>query len=72
MVGLKRPEWEEVDKLKGTEFEVLLKLIEENIQLKKKEFSRLYEDTKTDLAKVIADKKFGELAVFFRTVILTF
>ena len=31
IVGLKRPKWEEVDKLKGTEFKVLLKLKEENI-----------------------------------------
>ena len=28
---LKRPKWEEVDKLKETEFEVLLKLKKENI-----------------------------------------
>ena len=72
MVGLKSPKQEEVDKLKGTEFKVLLKLKEENIQLKKKEFNRLYKDTKTNLARVIADKKFGELAVFFRIVIPTF
>ena len=72
MVGLKRLEWEEVDKLKGTEFKVLLKLKEENIQLKKKEFNRLYKDAKTNLARVIADKKFGELAAFFRIVIPTF
>ena len=31
MVGLKRLEWEEVDKLKGIEFKVLLELKEENI-----------------------------------------
>jgi len=31
IAGLKRPEWEEVDKLKGTKFKVLLKLKEENI-----------------------------------------
>jgi len=31
MAGLKRPKWEKVDKLKGTEFKVLLKLKEENI-----------------------------------------
>jgi len=31
MAGLKRPKWEEVDKLKGIEFEVLLKLKKENI-----------------------------------------
>ena len=54
------------------EFKVLLKLNKENIQLKKKEFNRLYKDAKTNLARVIVDKKFGELAVFFRTVILTF
>ena len=72
IVGLKRLKWEEVDKLKGMEFEVLLKLKEENIQLKKKEFNRLYKDAKTNLARAIVDKKFGELAVFFRTVIPTF
>ena len=66
------PKQEEVDKLKGTEFKVLLKLKEENIQLKKKQFSRLYKDAKTNLARVIVDKKFGELAIFFRVVILTF
>ena len=54
------------------EFKVLLKLIEENIQLKKKEFSRLYKDIKTNPARVIVDKKFGELAIFFYTVILMF
>jgi len=31
MAGLKRPKWEEVDKLKGIEFKVLLELKEENI-----------------------------------------
>jgi len=31
IAGLKRPKWEKADKLKGTEFEVLLELIEENI-----------------------------------------
>jgi len=31
MVGLKRLKWKEVDKLKGMEFKVLLKLKEENI-----------------------------------------
>ena len=72
MAGLKRPKWEEVDKLKGMEFKVLLKLKEENIQLKKKEFNRLYKDAKTNLVRVVVDRKFGELAVFFRIVILTF
>jgi len=48
----------------------LLKLKEENIQLKKKEFNCFYEDVKTNLTKAIADKKFSELAAFFRTVIL--
>ena len=72
MAGLKRPKQEEADKLKGIEFKVLLELIEENIQLKKKEFSRLYKDIKTNLARAIVDKKFGELAVFFCIVILTF
>jgi len=50
----------------------LLEFIKKNIQLKKKEFSRLYKDTKINPAKAIADKKFGELAAFFCTVILTF
>ena len=72
MAGLKRPKQEEVNKLKGTEFKVLLKLIEENIQLKKKEFSHLYKNAKTDLARVIVDKKFSELAVFFCIVIPIF
>ncbi len=54
------------------EFKVLLKLIKENIQLKKKEFSCLYKDTKTNPAKAIADKKFGKLAAFFHIVIPTF
>jgi len=31
IIGLKRPKWEEVNKLKGIEFKVLLKLKEENI-----------------------------------------
>jgi len=31
MAGLKRPKWEEVDRLKGMEFKVLLKLKEETI-----------------------------------------
>ena len=72
IAGLKRPKQEKADKLKGMEFKVLLKLKKENIQLKKKEFNRLYKDTKTNLAKAVADKKFGKLAVFFYTVILTF
>ena len=72
MAELKRLKWKEVDKLKGTKFKVLLKLKEENIQLKKKEFNRLYKDAKTNPARVIVDKKFGELAAFFRIVILTF
>ena len=72
MAGLKRPKQKKVDKLKRTEFKVLLKLIEENIQLKKKEFSRLYKDIKTNPARVIINKKFGKLAVFFYIVILIF
>jgi len=72
IAGLKRPKWEKVDRLKGTEFEVLLKLKEETIQLKKKEFNRLYKDAKTNPTRAIVDKKFGELAAFFRTVIPTF
>ena len=72
IAGLKRLEQKEVDKLKGTEFKVLLKLKEENIQLKKKEFNCLYKDVKTNLARVIVDKKFSKLAVFFRIVILIF
>ena len=72
MVGLKRPKWEEMDKLKGTEFKILFKLIEENIKLKKKEFSRLYKNIKTNLARVIIDKKFSKLAIFFYTIILIF
>ena len=72
MAGLKRLEQEEANKLKGTEFKVLLKLKEENIQLKKKEFNYLYKDAKTNPARVIADRKFGELAIFFRIVIPTF
>ena len=72
IAGLKRPKQKEVDKLKGTEFKVLLKLKEENIQLKKKEFNRLYKDTKTNLARVVVDRKFGKLATLFYIVILTF
>ena len=72
IVGLKRPKQEEVDKLKGIEFKVLLKLKEENIQLKKKEFNYFCKDIKTNPTKVIADKKFGKLAAFFCTVIPTF
>ena len=72
IVGLKRPKQEEADKLKKTEFKILLKFKEENIQLKKKEFNYFYKNTKTNPAKVVADKKFGKLAVFFHIVILTF
>jgi len=54
------------------EFEVLLKFNKENVRLKKKEFNCLYKDVKTNLARVIVDKKFGELAAFFRIVILMF
>ena len=72
IAGLKRPKQEKVDKLKGMEFKVLLKLKEENIQLKKKEFNRLYKDIKTNPAKAVADKKFSKLAVFFYIVILMF
>ena len=54
------------------EFEVLLKLNKKNIQLKKKEFNCLCKEVKTNPDKVIADKKFGELAVFFCIVILMF
>ena len=72
MAGLKRPEQKEVDKLKGTEFEVLLKLKKENIQLKKKEFNHFYKNTKTNPTKVVVDKKFGKLAVFFCIVIPMF
>ena len=54
------------------EFKVLLKLKEENIQLKKKEFNCFYKNIKTNPAKVVVDKKFGELAVFFYIVIPTF
>ena len=63
IVGLKRPKQEEVDKLKGIEFKVLLKLKEENIQLKKKKFNRLYKDIKTSLARVVVDRKFSKLAI---------
>ena len=69
---LKRFKWEEVDKLKGIEFKILLKFKEENIQLKKKEFNCLYKDAKINLIRVIADIKFSELAAFFCIVILTF
>ena len=72
MAGLKRPKQEEINKLKGTKFKVLLEFIEKNIQLKKKEFSRLYKDIKTDLARAITDKKFGKLAAFFCIIILMF
>ena len=72
IVGLKRPKQEEANKLKGTEFKVLLKLKEENIQLKKKEFNHLYKDTKTNPARAVVDRKFGKLATFFRIVIPTF
>ena len=72
IVGLKKLKQEEVDKLKGIEFKVLLKLKEENIQLKKKEFNRFCKDIKTNLAKAIVNKKFGKLAAFFYIVILTF
>ena len=69
---LKRPEWEKVNKLKGIEFKILLKLNEKNIQLKKKEFNCLYKEAKTNLDKAITDKKFGKLAVFFCIIILMF
>ena len=72
IAGLKRPKQEEVDRLKGTEFKVLLKLKEETIQLKKKEFNCLYKDAKTNSTRAIVDKKFGKLATFFRIVIPTF
>ena len=72
IVKLKRPKQKEVDKLKETEFKVLLKLKEENIQLKKKKFNYFYKNAKTNLARVIVNKKFGKLAVFFCIVILTF
>ena len=61
IVGLKRLEQEELDKLKGIEFKVLLKLKEENMQLKKKEFNHLYKDAKTNLARAIVDRKFSKL-----------
>ena len=54
------------------EFKVLLKLIEENIQLKKKEFNRLYKDIKTNPAGAIIDKKFSKLAILFYIVIPIF
>jgi hypothetical protein len=34
ITGLKRPKWEKINKLKGMEFKVLLKLNKKNIQLK--------------------------------------
>ena len=54
------------------EFKILLKLKEENMQLKKKEINCLCEDVKTNPAKAIADKKFSKLAIFFRIVIPMF
>ena len=72
IAGLKRPKWEKVNKLKGIEFEILLKFNKENIQLKKKEFNCLCKEAKTNLNKIITDKKFGELAAFFCIIILTF
>ena len=72
ITGLKRPKWKEINKLKGTKFKILLKLKEENIQLKKKEFSYFYKNAKINPAKAIADKKFSKLAAFFCTVIPTF
>ena len=54
------------------EFKILLKFNKKNIQLKKKEFNCLYKEAKTSPDKVIADKKFGKLAVFFYIVILMF
>ena len=72
IAGLKRLEQKEVDKLKGMEFKVLLKLKKENIQLKKKEFNRFYKDVKTNPVRAIVDKKFGKLAIFFCIVILMF
>ena len=72
MAGLKRLKQEKIDKLKGTEFKVLLKLKEENIQLKKKEFNYLCKNAKINLIKVIANIKFSELATFFHIIILTF
>ena len=72
IAGLKRPKQEEVDKLKGIEFKALFKLKKENIQLKKKEFNYLYKDIKTNPAKVVADKKFSKLVVFFYIVIPIF
>ena len=72
MAGLKRPKQKETDKLKGMEFKVLFKFKEENIQLKKKEFNCLYKDIKTNPIKIIADKKFSKLAIFFYTVIPIF
>ena len=54
------------------EFKVLLKLIKENIQLKKKEFNYFYKNIKINPIKIIADKKFGKLTVFFYIVIPIF
>ena len=51
------------------EFEVLLELNKENIQLKKKEFNYFYKKAKTNPDKAIIDKKFGELAAFFCIII---
>ena len=72
MVGLKRPKQEKVDKLKGTEFKVLLKFKGGGIQLKKKEFNHFYKNAKTNPTKTITDKKFSKLAAFFCTVIPMF
>ena len=72
IAGLKRPKQEKANKLKRIEFKVLLKLKEKNIQLKKKEFNHFYKNIKTNLAKVVADKKFSKLVIFFYTVILIF
>ena len=72
MAGLKRPKQEEANKLKGMEFKILFKIKEENIQLKKKEFNYFCKDVKTNPTRVIADKKFSELAVFFYIVIPIF
>ena len=72
MAGLKRPEWKETDKLKGTKFKVLLKLKKENIQLKKKEFNCLCKDAKTNSVRAVVDRKFNKLTAFFHTVIPMF
>ena len=60
--GLKQ---EKVNKLKGIKFKILFKFKEKNIQPKKKEFNYFCKDVKINLTKVIVNKKFGELAVFF-------